>query len=196
MTAGTETPPVRTTPIREGNDWPIAGVEPSWYVVRSKPHKESYAQIQLELRRIDVFMPKLALPQYVKHRRTVVPLFPSYLFVRLALPHRYHDVLWAPGIQGFVAGNGGPLPLDDGAVEFLRDRATPDGVIGAEPKLRPGQEVEILEGPFAGLIGIITRPPDTKGRIKVLMQLLNRAVTVDVPLRAVKAEWVPKRLGI
>jgi transcriptional antiterminator RfaH len=172
-----------------------AYAESSWYVVRSKPHKESWAQLQLQLKRLEVFYPKLMLPDYAKRRQPIVPLFPGYLFVRLALPDRYHDVIWAPGVQGFVGSKNGPLPVDDAAVELLRRRAAADGVIQAQPKLRPGQRVEVVDGPFAGLVGIIQQPPDTKGRIKVLMQLLNRAVAVDIPLGAINAEWAPVQVG-
>jgi len=190
-------PPAGTGPtvLEDQDQRPLSGVDAAWYVVRSKPHKESYAQLHLELKRIEVFSPKLRLPEHASGRRGIVPLFPGYLFVRLAIPDRYYDVIWAPGVQGFVGGTAGPASLEDQVVDLLRDKAAPDGVIRAEPKLRPGQHVEIEEGPFAGLVGIIQRPPDTKGRIKVLMQLLNRTVAVDIPLRAVKAEWIPKRVG-
>ena len=56
---------------------------------------------------------------------------------------------------------------------FLRERADADGVITARADLKVGAQVEVARGPFDGLIGIITRPPDAKGRVKVLMQLVE-----------------------
>ena len=45
--------------------------------------------------------------------------------------------------------------------------------------------VEITSGPFAGLAGIIQEPPDARGRVTVLMDLLNRQVPVEVPVEFV-----------
>jgi transcription antitermination factor NusG len=69
-------------------------------------------------------------------------------------------------------------------------QANREGVIEAQSSLRSGQEVRITGGPFQGLVGIIQEPPSAKGRIKVLLQLLNQPTKVDVPIRFVQGEWV------
>jgi transcriptional antiterminator RfaH len=161
-------------------------------VVYSKPRKEACAQFHLERRGIEVFAPKMLLPAYLERRIRLVPLFPSYLFVRIDPVEDLHAVLWSPGVSRFVASQRGtPARLDDAIVEFLRNRADAAGVITAHPDLSVGSEVEVTRGPFDGLMGIITRPPDGKGRVKVLMRLLNRhVVTVDVPVHSLRAAWV------
>jgi len=45
-------------------------------------------------------------------------------------------------------------------------------------------------GPLAGLSGILQDPPDARGRVRLLMKLLNRDLRVMVPLEHVKSEWV------
>jgi transcriptional antiterminator RfaH len=169
----------------------LAADRSAWYVVYSKPHKEASAELHLRRKGIAVFYPQLVLPDYVRSARRCVPLFPNYLFVRIALWARFYDVVWSPGVKGFVGPNGVPIPLDEGIVTFLQRNTGPDGRLRARSDLRTGQEVEIVDGPFAGLAGIIQRPPDAKGRIKVLMRLLNRRpVPVEVPVRFVRSGWV------
>ena len=56
--------------------------------------------------------------------------------------------------------------------------------------LRIGQQVAIDGGPFDGLVGIIQEPPNARGRVKILLQLLNRPTKVDVPVQFIKASWV------
>ena len=46
-----------------------------------------------------------------------------------------------------------------------------------------------MSGPFEGLVGIIENPPDARGRVKILMQLLSRQVRVEVPVAAVDGGW-------
>ena len=48
----------------------------------------------------------------------------------------------------------------------------------------------IAGGPFDGLAGIIQEPPNARGRVKVLVELLNRQTNVDVPVQFINASWV------
>jgi transcriptional antiterminator RfaH len=164
-----------------------------WFVVYCKPRKEDFTRLQLAVRGLEVFYPKLRLPEYLEQRRRIVPLFPSYLFVRLDPLRDFYTVLWAPGVSRFVSGRaqGEPTPVADDVVEFLKRQADQDGILAARADLRAGQHVEITSGPFDGLVGIIQRPPNAKGRVRVLMQLLNhRPVQVDVPAQFVRTAWV------
>ena len=74
-------------------------------------------------------------------------------------------------------------------MDFLRLRAAPDGVLTAQSNLTVGSEVRITRGPFEGLAGIIENPPDARGRVKVLMQLLSRDVRVDLSVDSVDGGW-------
>lgn len=162
-----------------------------WFVVYCKPHKEDFARVHLATRGVEVFQPKLRLPEYMERRRRVVPLFPSYLFVNIDPYRDFYTVLWSPGVKRFVSTQGDPAAVDEAVVEFLKKQADGEGVLAARADLRAGQRVEITDGPFDGLIGIIQRPPNAKGRVKVLMQLLNqRPIKVDVPVQFVRTAWV------
>ena len=168
----------------------------AWFVVYSKPHKEGRAEVELRRRGVDVFYPRLQLPAYVDPRRQIVPLFPGYLFVRIVLADQFYDVVWAPGVSRFIGTVDQPTPLDDEVVLFLKQNAEPDGLLRARPTLAVGEHVEITRGPFAGIVGIIQRPPNAKGRIRVLMRLLNRRpVHVELPLNFIKTGWTPVSRG-
>jgi transcription antitermination factor NusG len=168
----------------------------AWYVVYSKAHKEATAQFHLRAKGIEVFYPQLLLPRYAPTRRRFVPLFPSYLFVRIVLRERFCDVLWSPGVKRLVGSGRVPTPLDETGVAFLQRNATSEGVLEARPDLEVGQEVEISGGPLAGLAGMIQRPPNARGRVRVLALLLSRwVVSVDVPVQYVKSGWSPSRVA-
>ncbi len=165
-------------------------VQRQWYVVYSKPNREEYAQYHLQRKGIEVFFPRLRLPVSSAKQRQVIPLFPNYLFVQLHIPAEYSAVVWCPGVKCLVSFNGTPAPIDDGIVQFLKGQATEEGMIGAHSNLAVGQEVCITDGPLEGLKGIIKQPPDAKGRVRVLMTLLNRDLTVTVPIAYVQTGWV------
>ena len=162
-----------------------------WFVVYSKPQKEDFAQVHLKQKGVEVFFPRLALPRSSQRRKLVIPLFPSYLFVRIDLWTQYYAVLWAPGVKNFVSFNDTPAPLEDGVAEYLLQGANGDGIIEAHCNLKVGQEVQIRGGSFDGLVGLLQNTPDARGRVKVLMRLLNREIKVEVPVHSVAASWVP-----
>jgi transcriptional antiterminator RfaH len=168
--------------------------ERQWYVVYSKPQKEDYARFHLSCKGLEVFFPQLLFPKSAKKRKRLVPLFPNYLFVRLNLfSEEFSCAKWSPGVSRIVSFNGVPASIHDSIVDILMQQMNGDGVVEARPSLRSGQEVRIAGGPFDGLVGIIQEAPNAKGRIKILLQLLNRSTKVDVPIQFVKAEWVASR---
>jgi transcription elongation factor/antiterminator RfaH len=162
----------------------------AWYVVYSKPQKEESAQFHLQLKGVQVFFPRLFLPRSLRVRKQLVPLFPNYLFVRVILPDQFNAVTWTPGVKRFVSFNDVPLPLEPEIVDYLAARATPDGIIMAQPNLTVGQEVRISGGPFDGLAGIIQQPPNSRGRVKILMRLLSRRMNVEVPIESLASPRV------
>lgn len=162
-----------------------------WFVVYSKAQKEEAAQAYLRQKGVEVFFPRLSLPRSSRRRKLVVPLFPNYLFVRIDLTTEYYAVLWSPGVRNFVSFNDTPTPLEDRIAEYLLQRTDVDGIIAAQSNLKLGQEVQIRGGSLDGLIGLLQEAPDAKGRVRVLMRLLNREIKVMVPLHLVSDSWIP-----
>ena len=163
-----------------------------WFVIYSKPQKEEFARCHLRQKGIEVFFPRLLLPRSSKKRNLVIPLFPNYLFVRINLWSQYYAVLWSPGVKNFVSFNNTPTPLDSAVAEYLVQGANAEGIIAAQSNLKVGQEVRIRGGSFDGLVGMLQDAPDAKGRVKVLMNLLNREIKVEVPVHLVSGSWVPR----
>ena len=167
--------------------------EKQWVAVYTKPQREEYAELNLRVRGIDTFFPKLFLPNVAKRRKQVVALFPNYLFVRCQIvSQECSSIIWCPGVKRLVSFNGTPAIVDDSIVEFLMSQAGGDGVISAHCSVAIGQTVSIAGGPFDGLIGIIQEPPNARGRVKLLLQLLNRETKVDVPVQFINASWVTR----
>ena len=167
-----------------------------WCAVYTKPQKEEFAELNLRLRGIDTFFPKLFVPKSAKRKKQVVSLFPSYLFVRLKLFSDEHSsVIWCPGVKRLLSFNGTPAIVEESLMGFLMRQGGPDGIISARCNVTVGQQVAIDGGPFDGLVGIIQEPPNAKGRVKVLLQLLKRSTKVDVPVQFIKVGWVTSALG-
>jgi len=152
--------------------------EHRWYVVRSKARKEDYAVQQLERRGVRVFLPRIL--EWA--RGEVAPLFPSYLFVCIALLEQYYRVVWTPGVRSFVAFGATPTPVQDGVVAFIAASAGEGGVIRPLAPFRAGDRVQIKSGPFAGLVAVVQRPCSRPGRVQILLDFLRQGATVELPV--------------
>jgi len=162
-----------------------------WYVTQTKPRNEETARFHLNSKGIEVFYPKLSLPISEKNTRRCVSLFPNYLFVRIAVSSpEYCQVTWCPGVKRLISFGGKPAVIEEHVINLIQDQADKDGLIAAKSSLKVGDQVQIAEGPFKGLVGIIQQPPDAKSRVKVLMELLSRPVQVEVPAGYINMGWV------
>src|SRR3972149_8600975 len=164
-----------------------------WFVVLSKPYREEFAQFHLRLKGLETFFPRLMLPRFTYKSKRIVPLFPNYLFVHADLARDYDQVRWAPGVRSFVHFGSVPAPLDDKIAEDLLRQANSDGIIAAQSDLKVGQEVQIRAGSFEGLLGVVQRTPDAKGRVRLLMKLLSRRIAVEIPVHLISGGWVANR---
>ena len=88
--------------------------------------------------------------------------------------------------------NDSPAPLDESVAECLLERADAAGIIAAQSDLTGGQEVRIRGGSFDGLVGLLQNVPDAKGRVQVLMKILNREIKVQLPLHLIAGTWIPQ----
>jgi transcriptional antiterminator RfaH len=77
-----------------------------------------------------------------------------------------------------------PQPVPIGVVEALREKITDAGLLAFEPTLLVGQQTRIVDGPFADLIGTLEYLDGT-GRVRVLLNLLGRPVSVALRSEAI-----------
>jgi transcriptional antiterminator RfaH len=159
-----------------------------WYVVYSKPHKEEQVRLHLALKGIESFFPRLQLPSGAEKKQRITPLFPNYLFVRVDLASESHYVVWSPGVKRIVSFSDRPVPLQESIIRFLKEQADAAGIIRARSRLCAGEQVEISGGPFNGFVGIIENPPNAKGRVKILLKLLSRQISVKLGVEFIRKE--------
>jgi transcription antitermination factor NusG len=107
-----------------------------------------------------------------------LPLFSGYVFLRLALCDRMR-VVSIPSLVRLVGFNGLPAALADEEMEILRLGLGQSFLAEPHPFLTVGRRVRIVEGPFAGLEGVLKRKKSNL-RVVVSLELIQRSVAVDV----------------
>ena len=161
--------------------------EPLWYAAYTTANHEKRVAEQLAVRSVEHFLPKYASVRRWKDRRVrlELPLFPGYVFVRLALRDRL-QVLKIPGVAKLVGFNGTPTALPEEEITALRASLASGVRAEPHPYLTAGRRVRIKAGPLTGLEGILLH---RKGNVQVVLSvdLLQRSISIDMDLADL--EW-------
>src|SRR5437870_2014519 len=96
--------------------------EPRWYAVYTCARHEKRVAAQLEQKTVESYLPLYNTVHRWKDRRAQVqlPLFPGYVFVRIALRERL-KVLEVSGVVRLVGMQGRPAPLPEDEIVALRN---------------------------------------------------------------------------
>ena len=158
-----------------------------WYAAYTCSNQEKQVAAQLAVRNIEYFLPLYTSPRRWKDRRVnlELPLFPGYVFVRLALKDRLR-LLQIPNVVRLVGFGGLPTPLPNAEMEIMRSGLPQNLQAKPHPFLTIGRRVRIRCGPLAGLEGILLRK---KGKLRFVLSLdlIQRSLVSDVEVTDIEA---------
>ena len=170
-----------------------------WYVVNTYSGHENKVKANLE-HRIE------SMGQRQRFRRVVVPteqvietkdgqkvqaekrVLPGYVLVNMDL----NDDAWTvvkntPGVTGFVGAGSKPVPLSQGEVDRILHV---DQGAGAAPRAQVefslGESVKVTSGPLSDFDGEIVDVNPDQQKLKVLVDIFERQVPVELGFDQVK----------
>jgi transcription termination/antitermination protein NusG len=152
-----------------------------WYAVYTRSRHEKRIKEQLEGMSFESFLPLYEAVHRWKDRRVRVslPVFPGYVFVRIALPELRRPVVRVPGVVNLVGRPGCPTPIEDQEIEALRVCFLCGHSLAPHPYLTVGRRVRVRSGPLADVEGILLRKKG-KSRLILSVKLIGRSVAVEV----------------
>jgi transcription antitermination factor NusG len=167
-------------PIDSSNStFPLSSPEAHWHAAYIVARHEKVVAQQLVSRGLESFLPLYRATRRWNNRRAHVelPLFPSYLFVRVRAADRVR-ALEVPGVVHLVSARGAPVAVPDREIEGLR---TAMQLRRSEPcsYLRSGKRVRIKAGPLEGLEGVVVRQ-NSQTRIIVSVDFIQRSTAIEL----------------
>lgn len=156
----------------------------TWLVVHCKPREEDKAARNLRDQGFETFAPRIRQRKRGASgwRLVTGPLFPRYIFIDVALGEQSTaSIRSTPGVCTLVRFGQQLAPVPDSVIGFLQAQQNP--ALKAQQDeawpQRPGDRVQILKGPFAGLTAVFeTARGDA--RAALLLDLLGRQNRVVV----------------
>jgi transcriptional antiterminator RfaH len=158
----------------------------SWYAVHTKTRQEVTADQNLQRQDFETYFPTVLLRKRKRDKwvQVVEPLFPRYLFIRVDVGQTsLAPVRSTLGVTDLVRFGRRLLPVPDVVLSYLKsleDPFTQQHHADHWPH-RPGDAVDILGGPFAGLTGVF-QAVGADDRATLLIELLGRSNSIDVPM--------------
>ena len=160
----------------------------NWYVLHSKPRKESLVTAYLASQGIETFYPTIRVKPVNPRAAKVQAYFPAYLFVNVDLAAVGVSILqWIPGAVGLVQFDSIPAPVPDSLIQQLKQHVAQ--VKPAEntfvDSLRSGDPIIITSGPFAGQAALFDHRLNGTQRVQVLLDMLRHRVRAVVNSSAI-----------
>jgi len=160
-----------------------------WFLIHTKPRQEACALENLERQGFTCYLPML-LAEKVRQGKLVAqhePLFPRYLFIQLGQGAQSQS--WSPirstrGVSRLVSFGNEAAKVPSELVECLQLRGI-ERESTIKPAFNPGDEVKILEGPFAGL-NAVYEMKDGEGRVMVLIELMSKPTKLKLQVGQVR----------
>jgi transcription termination/antitermination protein NusG len=114
-------------------------------------------------------------------------MFPGYVLVNMIELHERDEgsneawfvVRNTPGVTSFVGSGNRPIPRMDQEVNTILKKSEVEA-----PRVKPtftrGQNVRIIDGPFAEFIGVVDEVSAERNKVKVLVSFFGRETPVEL----------------
>jgi len=154
-----------------------------WFILQFKPNAHHQANKNLNQQSFETFLPlynttSRKASRFINANR---PLFPGYMFITFDRKRsKWHKINNTYGVSRLVTFNHTLKPIPDIFVTNLMKRCDLSGNLLPIKKLKKGDRVTVLKGPFTNFIATVEKY-EADQRIWILMDLMGRKTKIQTP---------------
>ena len=170
-----------------------------WYVVNVYSGSENKVaeslREQATLKKMDdkileVFVPTENVVEIRKGTKVNAEhkFFPGYILVKMELT----DETWlvvknTPRVSGFLGSRNKPQPISDAEVQKIINQVQ-EGLERPQTNVNfeTGEQIRVIDGPFASFVGIVEDIDTEKNRLKVSVSIFGRYTPVELEFSQVE----------
>ncbi len=160
----------------------------NWYAIYTKARAEKKVYERLSLNGFNAYLPLVtSLRKWSDRKKKIVsPLISSYVFVNIHKDSLY-DALKIKGTSGLLRYLGKPAIIRDYEIENLQILMNDIEQVSLlkNEKFEKGEAVEVIKGPFTGLIA---QSVCIQGKYRIIVEIeaMGSKLAVNIPLAFVK----------
>lgn len=170
-----------------------------WYIVHAYSNfekkvaeaiKQAAKEKGLEDHISEVLVPTEDVQEVRRGRKITTErrFYPGYVLVKMALTDQtYHLIKDTPKVTGFLGSGKKPMPVSQKEVDRIRG-AIEDSVERPRSTISfdIGENVRVVDGPFASFSGVVEDVDEDAGRLKVAVSIFGRATPVELEFSQVE----------
>lgn len=155
-----------------------------WYVVWTEARAEKAVAPRLDRMGYESWVPTYTTRRKWsdRYKAVTLPLFPGYIFCRTG-PGRWHDLIRVPGVLTLVKEGLAAAILTDAYVDGIKRVIAAPGSdpepVTELPAFEPGEKVIVLDGPMAGMTGVVKEMQSRRVLI-IWVELIGRGVACTI----------------
>jgi transcriptional antiterminator RfaH len=159
-----------------------------WFILQVKPNSHFKALNNLKRQGFETFLPleNSTLRTTSRFINSNKPLFPGYMFIafdRTSEP--WSKINNTYGVSRLITFNSILQSVPSSLIDAFRQRCDLSDKLLSKKKLKKGDQVRVLKGPFASLIATV-ETCEKDQRIWVLMDLMGRKTLIQTPLDTIQ----------
>ena len=179
----------KVTDIKEEEDDPNA----KWYVVGAASGFEERAvkTIQDNARKaslshffFDFQIPKQEVVEIRRGKKinSEKNFFPGYMLIKMIMNNQtWQLVKNSNKVSGFTGNDHKPIPLSQSeAIKMLKKADDSIEYIAPKYVYEVGQQVKVIDGPFASFNGMVEEVDEERGRLKISVSIFGRPTPVEL----------------
>ncbi|MDB9877732.1 transcriptional activator RfaH [Amylibacter sp.] len=152
-----------------------------WFILQFKANSHHQATRNLKRQGFETFLPLNDTTSRKASRfiNTTQPLFPGYMFITFDKAETgWHKINSTYGVSRLVTFNSILKALPTTIIDSLKARYDLSGKLLPVEKLKEGDKVKILNGPFANFIAKV-ETYESDQRVWILMDLMSRKTKIQ-----------------
>jgi len=153
----------------------------NWYAIYCRSRHEKSVHSELQQKGIESSLPLISVThQWSDRRKKVeVPLFRSYVFVKIDIKNEKLPVLTTSGVVKFVTFNNTTVPIPEDQMYWLQQMIASDLLLSQEQDFPIGTEIDVMFGPLKGLRGRV-KQKNSETRLVVWFNAIMQGVSVEI----------------
>ncbi len=143
--------------------------------IKTAPHPEKFGE---------VLVPTEQVVELVngKRKESARKFYPGYILVSMELDDEtWHVVNSTAKVTRFLGGRDKPMPISEAEASKILNRMEA-GKNKPKPKyfFEQGDDIRVIDGPFANFNGVVEEVNPEKGKIRVLVSIFGRSTPVEL----------------
>ncbi len=169
-----------------------------WFVVKVHTWGEEKVarglREQIDKRRLNAYFGEILVPtrevteiRAGKRVRAERKFFPGYIVVQMVLNNEtFSLVKLMPQVVMFLGAKNKPIAVTEEEARRLQKQVEEGSFIEEDTEYEVGQEVHVIDGPFAGLNGTASEVDNVRQKMTIMIMVFGREASVELEFEQVE----------